>query len=387
MTGDLEVLMKYGWAKIDGDNAEVSIHGRPVFYLVRANGDWKIDYDQTRKVVPSGMTPSDIDQTIAREQMLQDVTADMIAGKFKTFAEVTARLAELDSSFPMQPQAHYAIANTPLDAVNAYIRAMNAGDADAMFNRLVFVNEDSRREAVAVDGLRYATERYLAVAAEMYGSDVPPVDLTEAAATAQALRQEVQGATLKVEGDLAELTALSGDAIYLHRIDGDWKIDFDLLEKQDLHRYSRQEIDARCARYQAEMDMVGEMRSGRFPTFAAANAELEKRVMDAMGGPVAAARRAAIAQIGQIRSAVMMFNGDNARFPTKDEGLQALVAPPQGLENTWHKLYDRLPKDPWGNDFQYAYPLQNVSPPFSVISAGPDGQFGTDDDIDQDTQE
>ena len=80
-----------------------------------------------------------------------------------------------------------------------------------------------------------------------------------------------------------------------------------------------------------------------------------------------------------IDNALDAFEVDNSRFPTTDEGLNALVSNPGGLA-TWKGPYlKNLQKDPWGNDFVYRYPGQkNPSTP-DVYSLGPDGREGNDD--------
>ena len=57
------------------------------------------------------------------------------------------------------------------------------------------------------------------------------------------------------------------------------------------------------------------------------------------------------------------------------EGLNALTSPPQGQQ----PFMPSIPKDPWGNDFQYIYPGQHNSNGFDLYSYGPDGQAGNDD--------
>lgn len=61
------------------------------------------------------------------------------------------------------------------------------------------------------------------------------------------------------------------------------------------------------------------------------------------------------AQLENLATAVESFYTDNARYPTEAEGLNALIAPPQGL-TTWSGPYLKkktLPKDGWGGEFVY----------------------------------
>ena len=66
----------------------------------------------------------------------------------------------------------------------------------------------------------------------------------------------------------------------------------------------------------------------------------------------------------------------------------ALLVPPssQPQPKNWKGPYLKLkdlPTDPWGNAYQYAYPGQRNLNGYDLWSLGPDGQDGTEDDIDQ----
>jgi general secretion pathway protein G len=90
-------------------------------------------------------------------------------------------------------------------------------------------------------------------------------------------------------------------------------------------------------------------------------------------------------QIGMLKATLSRYALDCKAFPTTDQGLQALLVAPDGVD-AWAGPYvdaDVLPKDPWGHDYQYAYPPTHGSSVDSpdIWSLGPDGQDGTDDDI------
>ena len=78
--------------------------------------------------------------------------------------------------------------------------------------------------------------------------------------------------------------------------------------------------------------------------------------------------------VDAIGLAVKMYEVDNGKYPAS---LQNLVT--RASEPNWNGPYlDKgLPKDPWGNDFQYTGSKDG----FTVVSAGPDGSFGTEDDV------
>lgn len=70
------------------------------------------------------------------------------------------------------------------------------------------------------------------------------------------------------------------------------------------------------------------------------------------------------------------------RFPTTEEGLQALLTCPPGTEGTWKGPYlnsIRVPVDPWGNPYEYRCPATRSSRPYDVWSMGPDRVPSADD--------
>ena len=74
--------------------------------------------------------------------------------------------------------------------------------------------------------------------------------------------------------------------------------------------------------------------------------------------------------IRSIETALNLYRLDNFRYPTSDEGLQALVAGSGEGKN----YLSRVPSDPWSNPYLYAYPGQQRE--FDVYSYGADGQQG-----------
>jgi len=80
-------------------------------------------------------------------------------------------------------------------------------------------------------------------------------------------------------------------------------------------------------------------------------------------------------------SALDLFKLDNARYPTTQEGLDALVHKPADAK-TWPNggyIKGGMPKDGWGNDLQYIAPGSNGKP-YDLYSFGSDGKEGGDDD-------
>lgn len=94
---------------------------------------------------------------------------------------------------------------------------------------------------------------------------------------------------------------------------------------------------------------------------------------------------AAKQDIATLMSALKLYKLDNQRYPTTEQGLQALIAKPTTgpAANGWKTggYVDKLPKDPWGNPYQYLSP--GVKGEVDVFSYGADGQpGGTGNDAD-----
>lgn len=90
--------------------------------------------------------------------------------------------------------------------------------------------------------------------------------------------------------------------------------------------------------------------------------------------------RAARAQsdIAAIQAAVNLYRLDNFRYPTTEQGLEALVTPPSSepAPENWAAggYMDRVPQDPWGRPYQYLQP--GVHGDFDVFTYGADGAPG-----------
>jgi len=89
---------------------------------------------------------------------------------------------------------------------------------------------------------------------------------------------------------------------------------------------------------------------------------------------------AAQSDIASLMTALKTYKLDNGRYPTSDQGLQALAARPTTgtVPNNWHSYLDKLPDDPWHHPYQYANP--GVHGEIDVFSFGADGQPGGEGD-------
>lgn len=92
--------------------------------------------------------------------------------------------------------------------------------------------------------------------------------------------------------------------------------------------------------------------------------------------------KAAITQISNIETALDAFEIDNGRYPTNDEGLNALFEAPAAAKN-WKGPYmkQKVISDPWQGNYVYKQPGSHNPNGVDVYSTGPNGADGDDDDI------
>ena len=95
---------------------------------------------------------------------------------------------------------------------------------------------------------------------------------------------------------------------------------------------------------------------------------------------------AAKQDIASLMQALKLYRLDNQRYPTTEQGLQALLVKPATtpIPQNWKQggYIERLPKDPWGNPYQYLYPgVQGEIDVFSYGADGAPGGEGNDADI------
>ena len=99
------------------------------------------------------------------------------------------------------------------------------------------------------------------------------------------------------------------------------------------------------------------------------------RIMDR---PDEAKRVAAKADIAAIVQSLKLYRLDNGFYPTTDQGLAALVQKPASspVPGNWKQggYLERLPRDPWGSDYQFLNP--GVKGEIDVFSLGADRARG-----------
>lgn len=84
---------------------------------------------------------------------------------------------------------------------------------------------------------------------------------------------------------------------------------------------------------------------------------------------------AAKAQVDAFEKSLDQYRVDVGRFPSSEQGLQALTSAPAG-EPRWQGPYLRkaVPADPWGNPYRYRHPGEHGD--YDIFSYGADGQPG-----------
>ena len=85
---------------------------------------------------------------------------------------------------------------------------------------------------------------------------------------------------------------------------------------------------------------------------------------------------AAKTDVNNLMQALKLYRLDNQRYPSAEQGLQALIARPTSgpAAPNWKPYVEKLPNDPWGRPYQYLNP--GVKGEIDVFSLGADGEPG-----------
>jgi len=85
---------------------------------------------------------------------------------------------------------------------------------------------------------------------------------------------------------------------------------------------------------------------------------------------------AARTDVGNLMQALKLYKLDNQRFPSGEQGLNALKIKPttEPIPGNWKPYLDKLPSDPWGRPYLYLNP--GLKGEVDVLSFGADGQAG-----------
>jgi general secretion pathway protein G len=85
---------------------------------------------------------------------------------------------------------------------------------------------------------------------------------------------------------------------------------------------------------------------------------------------------AARTDVNNLVQALKLYKLDNQRYPSAEQGLEALVRKPTAgvVPPNWKPYLDKLPTDPWGKPYQFISP--GLKGEIDVFSFGADGQAG-----------
>jgi general secretion pathway protein G len=85
---------------------------------------------------------------------------------------------------------------------------------------------------------------------------------------------------------------------------------------------------------------------------------------------------AARTDVANLVQALKLYKLDNQRYPSAEQGLDALVRKPTvgAIPSNWKPYLDKLPNDPWGRPYQFLNP--GLKGEIDVFSFGADGQAG-----------
>ncbi|MGF1715156.1 type II secretion system major pseudopilin GspG [Photobacterium chitinilyticum] len=101
-------------------------------------------------------------------------------------------------------------------------------------------------------------------------------------------------------------------------------------------------------------------------------------VPNLLGNKEKADQQKVVTDISALEQALDMYKLDNSVYPNTDQGLEALVSKPSSSpepRNYRNGGYiKRLPKDPWGNEYNYVMPGEHGA--VDIFSLGADGQDG-----------
>jgi general secretion pathway protein G len=93
---------------------------------------------------------------------------------------------------------------------------------------------------------------------------------------------------------------------------------------------------------------------------------------------------AARTDVSNLMQSLKLYRLDNQRYPSGEQGLQALVTKPTAspVPANWRPYLEKLPQDPWGQPYKYLNPgLKGEVDVFSLGADGKEGGEGKDADL------
>jgi general secretion pathway protein G len=85
----------------------------------------------------------------------------------------------------------------------------------------------------------------------------------------------------------------------------------------------------------------------------------------------------ATTQLSAFATSIDLFEVDNGHYP---KTLNDLMVQPRDA-TSWHQYMEQIPLDPWGHPYVYTCPGKHRPNSYDLMSMGPDGKVGGDDDI------
>ena len=101
-----------------------------------------------------------------------------------------------------------------------------------------------------------------------------------------------------------------------------------------------------------------------------------------MGPSITVAERVRIdGDIKTIGISLMSYQSLCGSLPTTEQGLKVLTTPPQPKPGRWQKFIDKIPLDPFQNEYHYVQPGIHNPDGYDLFTAGKDHVAGTPDDV------
>lgn len=103
-----------------------------------------------------------------------------------------------------------------------------------------------------------------------------------------------------------------------------------------------------------------------------------------MGGNLGIAQETRVrTDLQSISTQLKIYQASNGFLPTTEQGLKALIERPETepKPKQWRLLFEKMPQDPWGMDYNFVTPGKHNPNSFDLFSAGADRKPGTADDI------
>jgi general secretion pathway protein G len=273
---------------------------------------------------------------------------------------------------------------TPKEVSLKFVQAVAADDMDAV--RALSVGTDAEFQMIKnLADYALTLRNFDAALHKHFGGDIKlPTEIEiQAVPSTQAFDDALDE---KIDGDVATLQPKTSSsqvaATSLRKVAGQWKVDLAELSKGgETAGFFMMLIPS----HTAAMGLATKnIESNNYKTAEEAIKEMYDFTEDAgadfgVSFDPKAREDQARSVMSEIRAALAKFKTANGRYPTSDEGIQALVANPANLPH-WEQDMERVRWDPWFHLFHYRSPGKNGAE-YDLYSTGPSGKDGADDNI------